>query len=316
MSNKEWDVVIVGGGPAGLTTAIMCGYRNLDTLVLEGGTWGGLPARMYPDKNIPNYPGFPQGITGAHLVEQWVEHAQKSESVTMHKERVLEIDPSGQIRTEEASYRAKTIVIATGTRPRQLGVRGEAKLSKNDRGVYYYVTQKEQFRGKTALVVGGGDTAVDAVLDLQGVADTIFIAHRRDAFRAMDENVQTMEEADNIHILYHTELEEIRGNGQVKEVVLRNNQREETWTQNTDAVILAVGLVPNVDIFSDLGLNMDDRGYLLTDDKQRTNIEGVFAVGDVVQGSPLMLVVCAAHGAVAAQSVYEYIEEPYWAEGT
>jgi len=313
MGKKMWDVIVVGGGPAGLTTAIMCASRHLDTLILEGGKWGGLPATLYPSKIIPNYPGFPDGISGIELVRRWIKHAKESEFVTMKKERVVDIEKNGIVKTEEGEYHGKTIVIATGTRPRELGIPGEAKYNKEDKGVYYYVTHREDFIGTKTLVVGGGDTAVDAALDLVDLADEIYIAHRRDKFRALDENVKKMEESNKITILYNTEIEEIRGSDKVEEVAIINNKTNEKKVLKIDKVVLAVGLTPNVEIFSKLGIEMDDRGYIITDLKQRTNVKGVFAVGDVVKGAFRLLVVGAAHGAIASQKIYEYIRRPYWA---
>ena len=313
MEKKMWDVIVVGGGPAGLTTAIMCASRHLDTLILEGGKWGGLPATLYPSKIIPNYPGFPDGISGIELVRRWIKHAKESEFVTMKKERVVDIEKNGIVKTEEGEYHGKTIVIATGTRPRELGIPGEAKYNKEDKGVYYYVTHREDFIGTKTLVVGGGDTAVDAALDLVDLADEIYIAHRRDKFRALDENVKKMEESNKIAILYNTEIEEIRGSDKVEEVAIINNKTNEKKVLKIDKVVLAVGLTPNVEIFSKLGIEMDDRGYIITDLKQRTNVKGVFAVGDVVKGAFRLLVVGAAHGAIASQKIYEYIRRPYWA---
>ncbi|OYT62616.1 thioredoxin-disulfide reductase [Thermoplasmatales archaeon ex4484_30] len=313
MEKKMWEVIVVGGGPAGLTTAIMCASRHLDTLILEGGKWGGLPATLYPSKIIPNYPGFPDGISGIELVRRWIKHAKESEFVTMKKERVVDIEKNGIVKTEEGEYHGKTIVIATGTRPRELGIPGEAKYNKEDKGVYYYVTHREDFIGTKTLVVGGGDTAVDAALDLVDLADEIYIAHRRDKFRALDENVKKMEESNKITILYNTEIEEIRGSDKVEEVAIINNKTNEKKVLKIDKVVLAVGLTPNVEIFSKLGIEMDDRGYIITDLKQRTNVKGVFAVGDVVKGAFRLLVVGAAHGAIASQKIYEYIRRPYWA---
>ncbi|RLF46318.1 MAG: thioredoxin-disulfide reductase, partial [Thermoplasmata archaeon] len=274
---------------------------------------GGLPATLYPSKIIPNYPGFPDGISGIELVRRWIKHAKESEFVTMKKERVVDIEKNGIVKTEEGEYHGKTIVIATGTRPRELGIPGEAKYNKEDKGVYYYVTHREDFIGTKTLVVGGGDTAVDAALDLVDLADEIYIAHRRDKFRALDENVKKMEESNKITILYNTEIEEIRGSDKVEEVAIINNKTNEKKVLKIDKVVLAVGLTPNVEIFSKLGIEMDDRGYIITDLKQRTNVKGVFAVGDVVKGAFRLLVVGAAHGAIASQKIYEYIRRPYWA---
>lgn len=313
MNEEMWDVIVVGGGTAGLTTAIMCSNRRLKTLVLEGGVWGGLPATMYPSKVIPNYPGFPDGITGIELVRRWIKQARESPYVTMKRERVIKIEKGGIVKTEENEYHGKTVVIATGTRPRELGIPGEALFNKGDKGVYYYVTHREKFIDNRVIVVGGGDTAVDAALDLVDLAKEITIIHRRDRFRALDENVKKMEESNKITIKLNTEIEEIRGKGKVEEVTLVNNKTGEKEVVQVDKIVLAVGLKPNTEMFAELGIETDDRGYILTDNMQRTNVEGVFAVGDIVKGAFRLLIVGAAHGAIASQKIYEYIRKPYWA---
>ena len=219
----------------------------------------------------------------------------------------------GIVKTEENEYHGKTVVIATGTRPRELGLPGEAKFNKGDKGVYYYVTHREKFIGNKVLVVGGGDTAVDAALDLVDLADEITIIHRRDRFRALDENVKKMEESKKINIMLNTEIEEIKGKDKVEEVVLVNNKTGEKKVLSVDKVVLAVGLKPNTEMFAELGIKTDDRGYIITDNMQRTNVEGVFAVGDIVKGAFRLLIVGAAHGAIASHKIYEYIRKPYWA---
>ncbi|MEM2934836.1 MAG: NAD(P)/FAD-dependent oxidoreductase [Candidatus Thermoplasmatota archaeon] len=309
---EMYDVIVVGGGPAGLTTAIMCASRMLKTLVLESGKWGGMPATLYPSKVIPNYPGFPDGITGIELVRKWIKQARDNPYIKMVRERVIKIEKGGVVKTEENEYHGKTIVIATGTRPQELGIEGESKFNKGDKGVYYYVTHREDFIDSKVLVVGGGDTAVDAALDLVDLAQEITIIHRRDRFRALDENVKKMEES-KINILLNTELEEIRGKDKVEEAVILNNKTGERKTIKVDKIILAVGLKPNTEMFAELGIKTDEKGYIITDGMQRTNVEGVFAVGDIVRGAFRLLIVGAAHGAIASQKIYEYVRKPYWA---
>lgn len=310
---KEYDVVVVGGGPAGLTTGIMCEDRKLDVLILEGGTWGGLLATLYPNKVIPNYPGFPEGIVAIELVRRWLKQA-KASKVEMKNERVVEITPDLVVKTEENNeYKGKVVIVAVGIRPRQLGISGETKFNKKDRGVYYYVTHPESFIGKKVLVVGGGDTAIDAALDLVDLAEEITIIHRKDVFRGVDENVEKMEKSEKINILMNTELEKIDGDKNVQKVVLWNNKKDETFEADIDAVILSVGMVPNTEIFEKLGIKSDKRGYIVTDRDQRTNVRGIFAVGDIVEGGFKLIVVGAAHGAVAAHHAYAFIHKPYWA---
>ena len=311
---KVYDVVIVGGGPAGLTAGIMCADRKLSVLILEGGTWGGLLSTLYPNKVIPNYPGFPDGIVAIELVRRWLRHSKESK-IEMKNERVVEITPDRTVKTEEQNeYSGKVIIIAVGIRPRQLGIPGEQKFNKKDRGVFYYVTHPESFVGKKVLVVGGGDTAIDAALDLVDLADEITIAHRKDVFRGVDENVEKMEKSEKINIMMNTELEEIKGDKVVQKAAMWNNKEDKNFEIDVDAIILSVGMVPNTEIFEKVGIKADKRGYVITDTSQRTNVEGIFAVGDIVQGGFKLIIVGAAHGAVAAHHAYSYINKPYWAE--
>jgi thioredoxin reductase (NADPH) len=310
---KEYDVIIVGGGPGGLTTGIMCADRKLDVLVLEGGTWGGLLATLYPNKVIPNYPGFPDGIVAIELVRRWLKQA-KASNIDMKNERVIEITPERKVLVQDGKeYKGKVVIIAVGIRPRELGIPGESKFNKKDRGVFYYVTHPEDFIGRRVLVVGGGDTAIDAALDLVDLAKEITIAHRKETFRGVDENVEKMKKSDKIEILMNTELEKIEGDETVKKVTLWNNREDKTYDKDMDAIILSVGMVPNSEIFDKLGIKADKRGYVITDTSQRTNIEGIFAVGDIVEGAFKLIIVGAAHGAIAAHHAYAYINKPYWA---
>ncbi len=308
-----YDVIIVGGGPAGLTAGIMCEERQLSVLILEGGTWGGLLATLYPDKVITNYPGFPDGIVATELVKKWLSQAKKAD-IDMRTERVTEITRDRVVKTAEGNtYTGKVVIIAAGIRPGQLGIPGEQKFNKENRGVYYYVTHPDQFIGKNVLVVGGGDTAVDAVLDLMDLADKITIIHRKDTFRAVDENVEKIK-TEKVSMLMNTEIKKIEGNRKVKKAVLWNNKEDKTFEIDVDAVVLSVGMVPNTEIFEKLGLKTDKKGYIITDTSQRTNVEGIFAAGDIVRGGFKIIIVGAAHGAVAAHHAYAYINKPYWAD--
>jgi thioredoxin reductase (NADPH) len=311
--DKVYDVIVVGGGPGGLTTGIMCADRKLDVLILEGGTWGGLLSTLYPNKVIPNYPGFPDGIVAIELVRRWLKHAKEAK-IEMKNERVIEITEDRTVTTQEENvYKARVVIIAVGIRPRQLGIPGEMKFNKKDKGVFYYVTHPEDFIDKNVLVVGGGDTAIDAALDLVDLAKDITIIHRKDIFRGVDENVEKMKKTEKISIMMNTELDSIEGTKKVEKAVLWNNKKDETFEIDVDSIVLSVGMVPNTEIFEKIGIRVDKRGYIITDRDQRTSVEGVFAVGDIVEGGFKLIVVGAAHGAVAAHHAYAYINKPYWA---
>ncbi len=306
----DFDVIIVGGGPGGLTTGILCAYRGLKTAIFEASNWGGILSWLCPTKMIENFPGLCEKTTCADLVESWVNEAKKLK-VELKKERVNEITQDKKVISDGGEYRGKIIVLATGSSPSQAGVKGEEKFSKDERGVYYYVRNPEKFAGKRVLIVGGGNSAVDAALSLADTADLITIAHRRDELRAVPQKLERIKAIDKIKVLYNTEVLEIAGAEKVEKVIMRDLKEDETFQQVVDVVVLAVGLTPNTEIFKKLGLDMDEKGYIKTDKSQKTNIEEIYAVGDIT--SDLQLVVVAvAHGATVAHNAYIELRKPYW----
>lgn len=304
----EYDVSIVGGGPAGLSAGIIAAYKGLKTIVFEGGTWGGLLSTIYPYKHVFNYPGTPR-VLATHLVAEWVRQAADL-GVLLVKERVTEITKDRNIVTTEGEYKSKVVIIATGMRPNILGIPGEIEFSRKGRGVFPYLSDPELFRDKKVLIIGGGDTALDAVVDAHEVTDEIWIAHRKDEFRAAETTVDKILTEKMAEVLYNTELQEIRGDSEVEEVTLLNNQTGKKYDMAIDRVIIAVGLVPNTEVFEHLGLKMNGR-YVVVDHEMRTSVEGIFAAGDIISVYQLASV-AAAQGALAAHNAYKYIRKPYW----
>lgn len=314
MSEKEdFDVVIVGGGPAGLNTAIMCASRHLKALLLEGDKMGGLLATLYPNKMIPNYPGFPEGIVAIELVRNWLQHLRFA-GVTVKSETVLNVNRDLIVTTIKSKYRSKAVVIATGTRPRRLGIPDEERFSRDDKGVYYFASHPEKFLGKSVFVVGGGDTAIDATTELLNLASDLTLVHRHEGFRAFDENVEKVRRSGIVNLLLNAEVIALRGRRRVEKVVVR--QEGKKLEKRVDAVIISVGVVPNDQVFKDLGLKTDEKGFLLTDRAQRTSAEGIFAVGDITNVGLRLITVAAAHGAIASHHIYLYIRKPYWTKET
>lgn len=306
----DFDVIIVGGGPGGLTTGILCAYRGLKTAIFEASSWGGILTRLCPDKMIENFPGLCEKTTCKDLVELWMAEAKKLK-VELKAERVNEITMDKKVISDSGESMGKIIVLATGSSPSQAGVKGEERFSRNEGGVYYYATNPEKFAGKRVLIVGGGDSAVDAALSLAETADLITIAHRRDELRAVAHKVERLKTIDKIKVLYNTELIEIAGTDKVEKAILRDIKEDEMIQLVVDSVILAVGMTPNTEIFKKLGIEMDERGYIKTDKSQKTNIDRIYAVGDIA--SDLQLVVVAvAHGATVAHYVYVELRKPYW----
>jgi thioredoxin reductase (NADPH) len=304
----QYDVSIVGGGPAGLSAGIIAAYKGLKTMVFEGGTWGGLMSTIYPYKHVFNYPGTPS-VLATHLVAEWVRQAADL-GVHLVKERVTRITTDRNIVTTDQEYKSKVVIIATGMRPNILGIPGEIEFSRKGRGVFPYLSNPELFRDKKVLIIGGGDTALDAVVDAHKVTDEIWIAHRKDEFRAAETTVDKILTEKMAEVLYNTELQEIRGDSEVEEVTLLNNQTGKKYDMAMDRVIIAVGLVPNTEVFEHLGLKMNGR-YVVVDHEMRTSVEGIFAAGDIISVYQLASV-AAAQGALAAHNAYKYIRKPYW----
>ncbi len=306
----DFDVIIVGGGPGGLSTGILCGYRGLKTAIFEASSWGGILSWLCPTKMIENFPGLCEKTTCQDLIEMWLNDAKRLK-VDLRKERVNEITQDKRVITDRGEYRGKIIVLATGTSPQQAGVKGETKFSKNDKGAYYFVTDPEKFTGKRVLIIGGGNSAVDAALGLADTADLITIAHRRDELRAVPHKIEHLKTLDKIKILYNTELLEISGNDRVERAIMRNTKENEEFQMAVDSVVLAVGLAPNTEIFKRIGIELTDKGYIKTDKSQRTNIDGIYAVGDIASDVQFTAV-AVAHGLIVAHNAYTELRRPYW----
>ncbi len=306
----DFDVIVVGGGPGGLTTGILCAYRGLKTAVFEASNWGGILSWLCPAKMIENFPGLSERTTCKDLVDTWVSEAEKLK-VELKKERVNKITKDIKVIAESGEYRGKIIVLATGSSLATAGVKGEEKFGKDDRGVYYYVTNPEKFAGKRVLIVGGGNSAVDAALSIIDTANLITIAYRHNELRAAGHKIERLKASDKIKILYDTELVEITGAEKVEKAIMRDLKEDETIQQVVDSVILAVGMTPNTGIFKELGIEMDEKGYIRTDKTQKTNIDEIYAVGDIASDLALV-VVAVAHGATVAHNAYIELRKPYW----
>jgi len=305
----KFDVIIVGGGPAGLSAGIVASNKGLNAAVFEGGSWGGLLSTIYPHKKIYNYPGTPS-IRADHLVSEWVRQAA-DHGVHLIKERISRIQRNLRVETTEGvEYQAKSIILATGMKANELGIPGESKFSKKDRGVYPYVTEPSLFYDCKVLVIGGGDTAVDAVIDLENVAKKVYLAHRRGEFRASETNISKVKQENLAEILTKVGIVEIQGTKRVEKAILENVETKEKVELEVEKIILAVGLKPNTEIFDHLELKFNGK-YLAVDELMRTNVEGIFAAGDIV--TPYQLAtVAAAQGALASHGAFLFIRDPYW----
>jgi len=305
--NEIYDVIIIGGGPAGLTAALYCGRARLKTLLLEKATTGGQAATT---DVIENYPGFPGGVGGYELTEKMKQQATEFGAVIQEIKPVSSIEADEDVRiieTEDDSFRARTVIIATGVEASTLGVPGEAEL--RGKGVSYCATCDGAFyRDKAVAVIGGGNAAVEEAVFLTKFASKVYIVHRRDQLRA-DKIVQERALAnDKIEILWESNLKKIVGDAKVEGIVIENKNTHERTEIELDGVFFYIGSVPNT-TFCEGVVNLDERDFLVTDEKLMTSMPGVFACGDCRANQLKQVAVAVGEGALAAVEVDKYIEE-------
>lgn len=300
----DFDVIIIGGGPGGLSCALYTARANLKTLVLEGTGIGGQVNYTY---DVDNYLGF--SGTGAELSEKMKAQVEKFD-VTFLSEKVKEITDWDKemktVKTRRNTYRAKAIVIATGANPRLLGVDGEDRLK--GAGVSYCATcDGAFFKDKTVMVVGGGNTALEDAVYLAKFCRAVYLIHRRDGFRANAKLLEKVKNSQKILVKTNEVVEKIQGDNAVKSVVLRHTLSSKISVVDTDAVFIAIGRNPETSLVTDK-LTLDDAGYIVTDENMRTNISGVYAIGDV-RNTPLRQIVTAASdGAIAANDIVQRLD--------
>ena len=299
MNEKIYDMLVVGGGPGGYTAALYAARAGMSVLVLEKLAAGG---QMAETPQIDNYPGY-TGVDGFMLGQQMKEGAEKFGAQSRFAE-VTGLHLEGQTKsvdTTDGVFYGKTVVIATGAHPRKLHVPGEQELF--GRGVHYCAACDGMFyRGKTVAVVGGGNTAAAAVLVLSRVASKVLLIHRRDTLRASGVYHKPMQELANVEFHWNAKVSEIRQG----EVVVENVISGENQTLPCDGVFVSVGRQPETGLVKDL-LHLDDQGYIVADESTRTNIPGVFAVGDVRTKGLRQIVTAVADGATAVHYAEEYL---------
>ncbi len=300
------DVVIIGGGPAGLTAAIYAARGGLKTLLCEGKILGGQIVLSY---EVENYPGFPQGISGMELIENFTKQAEKF-GVEMSYEGITCITADRDCKsvnlTNGSCIKTKTIIIAAGASANKLGCPGEKKFT--GKGVSYCATcDGAFFRDKTVAVIGGGDSAIEEALYLTNLVKKVYIIHRRDELRAIKILQDRVMKNNKVEIVYNHVVKEIQGDKLVNGILIENTKTKELSRLSVDGVFIYVGTTPNTEFIEDI-IELDEEGYIITDQKMETNIKGVFAAGDI-RVTPLRQVITAASdGAIAASSAQKYIE--------
>jgi thioredoxin reductase (NADPH) len=300
------DILIVGGGPAGLTAGIYAARAGLQVLLLEKAAPGGQAAAT---DNIDNYPGFPDGISGPELMMKFLAQAERF-GLEIKYEGVLEVDFSLQgkiVKTDGGEYTAKAVIIASGASPRELGVPGEKEF--RGKGVSYCATcDGAFFRNKRVLVVGGGDAAVEEGVFLTKFAREAVLVHRRDALRATKVLQDRALANKKMEFRFNTIVEEIKGSRQVEGVRLKNIITGEVLEEPVDGVFIFVGTAPNTG-FLGKAVTLDAQGYILTNENLGTSVAGVFAAGDVRLKFLRQVSTAVSDGAVAAMAAERWLAE-------
>ena len=306
MNRPVYDMVIIGGGPGGYTAALYAARAGMSALVLEKLSPGG---QMALSHKIDNYPGFPDGIDGYSLGELMQEQAHRFGAETEYAEvRSLELNASPKvIHTSEGTFHGKTLVLATGANPRELGLPGEADLV--GRGVAYCASCDGMFyRGKTVAVVGGGNSAVEDALQLSRIAKNVILIHRRDTLRAEKIAGDALAKAENVEFRWNTQVTELLHDGKLTGLKLRNTVTGEASTLNCDGVFVSVGRKPVTDLVRGQ-LTLDESGYVVADESTATSIPGVYAVGDLRTKRLRQVVTAVADGAIAVHMAEGYLAQ-------
>jgi thioredoxin reductase (NADPH) len=296
-----YDLIIVGAGPAGLTAGIYAVRYGLNTIVLEKEV---LPGQIAATDLIENYTGF-TAISGPELMQKFKEHAESAgvKIEFAHVSLVRSENEKKVVVTDNGDFEAKAVIIATGANPKKLGIPGEDEfLSK---GVSYCATCDAPFyKGKTVMVVGGGESALTDALILSNIAKKVYVVHRRDKLRACTILQQRASKRDNIEIIWDTIPEKIEGKAKVENIILRNLKTDTVSSMPVDGVFIYVGIRPNTEF---VNVNKNGSGFIVTNEKLETSVGGIYAAGDC-RNTPIWQVVTAvADGAVAAVFAHEYI---------
>lgn len=303
-ANKIYDMIIIGGGPAGYTAALYAARAGLCALVLERLAPGGQMALTH---QIDNYPGFPDGVDGFTLADSMKNQAERFGVQTKLAEvkSLSLLENPKLVKTANESFLAKTVVLAMGANPRELGAQNETELV--GRGVSYCAACDGMFyRGKTVAVVGGGDTAaVDALL-LSRVAKKVVIIHRRDTLRATKIYHEPLLKAENVEFCWDSVVTELLHDEKISGVRLRNVKTGDFSEIAVDGVFVSVGRKPATELLQGQ-IELDESGYVIAGENTKTNIDGVFAVGDIRTKSLRQVVTAVADGAVAVHSAEEYL---------
>jgi thioredoxin reductase (NADPH) len=303
---NTYEVIIIGGGPAGLTAALYATRSRFHTLLIEGALFGG---QMTTTDLIENYPGFPQGITGAELSSLMIEQASKF-GLEIENGEVVEVKLRGDqkwVRTHESEYLCDGLIICTGTEYRKLGIPGEKEFT--GKGVSFCSTcDGPFFKDNKIVVVGGGDSALTEALYLTKFVSELTIIHRRDALRATKIYQERAQSNPKIKFLWNSVVQEIKGSDVVKSVVVKNVKTGEVKEFGTDGAFVFVGVVPKTEFIKGV-VKTDEAGYIMTNPSGETSVRGIFAAGDCTKKLLRQITTAVGDGATAAFAAEKYLEE-------
>lgn len=305
-----YDVVIIGGGPSGLTAGLYASRARLKTLLIESFS---LPSQAVLTSHIENYPGFPEGISGFELIEKFKSQSKRfglnfitgnAGGLKDCKYRKIDI---WQVEVENKTYRALSVIVASGARPEKLGIRGEEKFC--GRGVSYCaVCDGPFFRDKDIALVGGGDTAVEEALFLTKFARRVNLVHRKNRLRATKVLQERVFSNKKIEIIWDSVTDEILGDERVRGIRIKNLKTKKQSDVSCDGVFIFVGQVPNTDFVKGI-VELDEQGYVIVDSEMKASREGIFACGDCRKTILRQVVTACGDGALAAFSAQRYVEE-------
>ena len=303
---RNFDMVIIGGGPGGYTAALYAARAGLEVVVLEKLSAGG---QMALTSQIDNYPGFEEGIDGFLLGEKMQAGAERFGAKTEYAE-VFSVDLKASpkvIETSEGTFYGHTVVLATGASPRELGVSGEKELV--GRGIHYCAACDGMFyKDKTVLIVGGGNTAAADAFTLSRIAKKVILVHRRDTLRATKIYHEPLKKAENVEFHWNSVVSEFISEGKVTGIKIKNVHTGEEELIHCDGVFVSVGRKPATELVNGQ-LDLDASGYIVADESTKTNISGVYAVGDVRTKKLRQIVTAVSDGAIAAHEAEEYLAE-------
>lgn len=303
---RPFSLIIIGGGPAGLTAGIYAERAKLETILIEKVIAGGM---ITSTEMVENYPGFPEGISGMDLGKRFEEQARKF-GLDIIYDKVTGIEIKGDIKevfTEEHTYSSRALIIATGSEPKKLGLPGEDRFT--GKGVSYCATCDGPFyRDKNVAVIGGGNAALEEAVFLTKFAKLVTIIHRRDELRAERALQETASKNPKIFIRMHTIVEEIVGDQKINSIKLMDTVTGKKSSIPVEGVFIYVGFNPNTGLVKDI-VKLDENGYIITDDRLAASVPGIFAAGDVRKKHLRQVVTSTADGALAAHSAQEYLEE-------